>query len=120
MAEMNNIEIKDFTTVTGVGAGDYIVLSLSNGTGGKMSVSLFRENVASGITPSIKDGIWYIGATDTGVGAEGKTPEFRKGELGIEYKYTTEPDTQWRLLINYADIAGSISSEEITDITSIL
>ena len=49
MAEMNNIEIKDFTTVTGVGAGDYIVLSLSNGTGGKMSVSLFRENVASGI-----------------------------------------------------------------------
>lgn len=120
MAEMNNIEIKDFTTVTGVGAGDYIVLSLSNGIGGKMSVSLFRENVASGITPSINDGVWYIGATDTGVGAEGKTPEFRKGELGIEYKYTTEPDTQWRLLINYADIAGSLSSEEITDITSIL
>lgn len=83
MAEMNNIEIKDFTTVTGVGAGDYIVLSLSNGTGGKMSVSLFRENVASGITPSIKDGIWYIGATDTGVGAEGKTLNSVRGSLAL-------------------------------------
>jgi hypothetical protein len=45
-----------------------------------------------------------VGEKNLGVKAEGNTPEMRKGAIGIEYKYTTEGDSEWRLLVPYTDI----------------
>lgn len=104
MAEMNNIEIRDFTTVSGVSSSDYVVLSLSGGVSAKVAVGVFTASLSSGASPSIKDGVWWIGQVDTGVQAEGKTPELRRGELGVEYKYTAEDETQWKLLVPFEDI----------------
>lgn len=99
MAEMTNIEIRDFTTVTGVNDDDFVVLSLEEGGSAKMAVGLLRTSVASPVTPSIKEGVWWIGPSNTEVVAEGKTPELRKGALGVEWKYDYEPETAWRLLV---------------------
>lgn len=104
MAEMTNIEIRDFTTVQGVNESDFVVLSLVGGSSAKMAVGLFRSSVTNAVTPSIKDSVWWIGSTNTEVVAEGKTPEFRKGGLGIEWRYTYEADTAWRLLVPLEDI----------------
>ncbi|MCS2233789.1 hypothetical protein [Bacteroides faecis] len=83
----------------------------SSGIGGKMTVALFKTAVRNDVTPSIKDNVWWIGTVNTGVVAAGKTPEFRKGDLGIEWKYTTE--TAWKLLVNYESI--SLTFDDLTE-----
>lgn len=107
--EMTNIDIKDFASVSGLKDTDNVLLALATGTHGKITVSLFRNIVKDGITPSIKDGKWWIGTVNTSVDAIGKTPQFRKGTLGVEYKYTTEADSVWKLLVNYDDIKWQFS-----------
>lgn len=102
--EMVNIEIRDFLAVSGTSDTDYVVLSLAGGTSAKIAVGVFRSSVVSNIVPNIRDSVWWIGSTSTGVVAEGKTPHFRQGNLGIEWKYTYEPDTAWRLLVAIEDI----------------
>ena len=104
MAEMTNIEIRDFATVQGVSDTDFVVLSLYGGSSAKMAVGLFSSNMKADTKPAIKDGIWWIGSTNTEVQAEGKTPEFRKGEMGIEWKYTSETDAAWKLLVGLEEI----------------
>lgn len=102
---MQNIDIRDFTTVSTVETYDHVVLSLFGGVSAKMKVSLLRDVLVRGITPSIReDGTWYIGEEATGITAEGKTPEFRKGTAGIEYKYSIEGDSAWRTLVSYSDL----------------
>lgn len=101
---MTDIEMKDFTSVTGVNDGDSIVLVLKGGEGGKIGIALFKAAVTADIKPSISDGYWWVGSVNTGVEAAGKTPEFRKSTLGIEWRYTTEADSAWRLLVNFSDI----------------
>ena len=110
---MANIEIRDFTTVQGVNDGDYVVLSLSGGTSAKMAVGLLISSATTSVVPSIKDSMWWIGNVNTGVVAEGKTPQFRKSNLGIEYKYEPEADTAWRLLVPMSDI--KFSFEELSE-----
>lgn len=112
-SEMTNIEIRDFQTVSGVGEGDFVVLSLSGGSSAKMAVGMFTASVSSNATPSIKDGMWWIGSVNTDVTAEGKTPELRRGELGVEYKYTTDDDDAWKLLVPFEDIR--INFNELTE-----
>lgn len=101
---MTDIEMKDFTSVTGVNDGDSIVLVLKGGEGGKIGIALFKAAVTADIKPSISDGYWWVGSVNTGVEAAGKTPEFRKSTLGIEWRYITEADSAWRLLVNFSDI----------------
>lgn len=104
-AEMQDIDIRDFTSVGSVEDYDHVVLSLFGGASAKMRISLLRDVLVRGITPSIgEDGTWYVGEEATGVTAGGKTPEFRKGAAGIEYKYTSEDGNAWRTLVGYSDI----------------
>lgn len=110
---MTNLEIKDFTILQGLNDTDFIVVSLAGGTSGKIIVRLMKEAMTKHITPSIRDGVWWIGETDQGVNAVGQTPQFRKGEFGIEYKYATEDDTAWLLLVPFDDI--KFKFEELTD-----
>lgn len=102
--EMTNIEIRDFLTVSGVEGTDHVVLSLTGGTSAKMAVGLFQSTLTQKITPSIRDGVWWIGEVDQKVLAEGLTPEFRKSDLGIEWKYTNQPASSWTLLVPISDI----------------
>lgn len=108
---MENKDIKDFQSVSTVSELDNILLVQSSGIGGKMTVALFKTAVRNDVTPSIKDDVWWIGTVNTGVVAAGKTPEFRKGDLGIEWKYTTE--TAWKLLVNYESI--SLTFDDLTE-----
>ena len=100
---MENIDIKDFQSVSAVSELDNILLVQSSGTAGKMTVALFRAAVRDDITPHISGNSWWVGTVDTGVAAAGQTPEFRKGDQGIEWKYTT--DTAWKLLVDYGSIS---------------
>ena len=102
--EMLNIDINEFASVQTVKDEDYLVLSLFNGTPARASVALLKSVLEVVLAPSIKDGKWFVGKKDLEVEAEGKTPELRSGELGVEYKYTTEKDDAWKLLIPYTDI----------------
>lgn len=111
METMENRDIKDFQSVSAVAELDNILLVQSSGVNGKMTVSLFKTAIKNDVTPSIKDNVWWIGTVNTGVTAAGKTPEFRKGDLGIEWKYTT--DTSWKLLVNYESI--SLTFDDLTD-----
>lgn len=106
---MTNLDIKDFGTVQSLADADYVVLSLSNGTSAKITAQMLKLIFA----PKIVDGEWYIGSTSLGVEAAGKTPELRSGSLGIEYKYTTEDDTAWRLIVSYTDI--KLQFDSLTD-----
>lgn len=112
-AEMTNIEIREFPLVGTVNESDYVVLSLFGGSSARMAVGLFSSKMKAETVPSIKDGIWWVGTTNTEVQAEGKTPEFRKGAMGIEWKYTTEADTAWKLLVGLEEIRFRF--EELTE-----
>ena len=108
---MENLDIKDFQSVSSVSELDNILLVQSTGVNGKMTVALFKTAVRNDVTPSIKENVWWIGTVNTGIVAAGKTPEFRKGDLGIEWKYTT--DTAWKLLVNYESI--SLTFDDLTE-----
>lgn len=101
---MQNLDMRHFTTVQTAADNDYVILNLGTGLAAKISVGLLKNLLTAKISPNIVDGIWHVGTTSLDVSAEGKTPELRQGELGIEYKYTTEDDTAWRLLIPYTSI----------------
>lgn len=78
---MENLDIKDFQSVSAVADADNVLLARSGGTHGKMRVSLFKQAVMQGLTPSIQGGVWYVGNTSTGVQARGKTPVLETGTV---------------------------------------
>jgi hypothetical protein len=112
-AQLVNIDIADFSTVSGLTVDDYIVLVLDGGAAAKIPVESLNAYLSSKIKPYISGGIWYVGSEPTDVEAWGRTAEFRKGELGVEWKYTNDDDESWRLLVNYTDIA--LKFQDLTD-----
>lgn len=103
-AEMTNIDIREFTTLSGTDGEDSVLLVQESGANGKIKIALFKQLLTSHVIPSIVEGTWWIDDAPTGVTAIGKTPLLRRGKLGVEYKYDTDDNTMWRLLINYDDI----------------
>ena len=109
VVKLDDIDISQFDEAGGLSEDDFVVLSTASKTSAKISVSLFRSIVAGKITPSIKNGVWWIGDVNTEVVAAGQTPMFRKADLGIEWKYESEPNTAWRLLVPLSEIAFKFS-----------
>ncbi|MFV0587490.1 hypothetical protein [Bacteroides reticulotermitis] len=107
MAEQT-LDIKNFPALSSADDGSFVLVAQSEGAPGKISVALLKAVIASNITavvtPKIEDGVWFIGDESTGVQAEGLTPTFRKGETGIEWKYTNQPDEAYQTLLTYAEI----------------
>lgn len=102
---LQNLDIKDFNLVTTLNETDYVLLATSQGHDGKIMLSLVLARIVDTVKPSIDgDGQWLIGGNQTGVQAVGKTPDIRKTELGLEWKYTQEADSEWRLLVPWSDI----------------
>lgn len=100
---MSDIDIKDFQSITGLTSSDSILVVQSSGLNGKIAYQYFKTAIASAISPTIKDGYWYIGDNNTNVNATAKIPILRKGENGIEWAYQGE--SQYTLLVNYSDLA---------------
>jgi hypothetical protein len=118
ISNFENLDLRDFTEVSGLNEGDNVLLLLdpmqsSGGTAARVAVSMFKTSVSNSIKPSIVDGYWWIGSTETDVHAEGLTPQFKKGDLGIYWKYTKEADSEYRLLVNWSDI--KFKFEDLTD-----
>lgn len=76
---MENLDIKDFQSVSSVNSQDNILLARQNGYHGKILVDLFKKSVLNGIMPSIRDDIWFIGESSTNVKATGRTPQIEIG-----------------------------------------
>lgn len=101
---MENLDIKDFQSVSAVSDADNVLLARSGGTHGKMRVSLFKQAVMQGLTPSIQGGVWYVGSTSTGVQARGKTPVLETGTV-----QTLQPGSSatFSVVANGTDTAGN-------------
>ena len=119
---LKNLDIKDFTLVSGINTGDFILLATSSGSDGKMQVGSLTTYLVNLSRPQVGDnGNWVFkdGETivlDTGIAAEGKTPTFKKGtpdSAAILWKYESEDEAAWRNLIEWADI--KINVDELTE-----
>ena len=108
---MKNLDIKNFTTLSGVTIGDYFLMVTKMETDGKLSVESFVTYMRNLAKPQISEttGNWVFtgidGSTiDTGVKASADTPVFRKQDGAIVWKYTAEDDTKWRTLVEIGDL----------------
>lgn len=67
---------------------DFFWIYMANGSQVKIPAEFARAYLIAGIKPTINsNGHWAIGGEDLGVVAEGKTPQFRGGTMGIEVSY---------------------------------
>lgn len=107
--KMPNIDINQFEVAQGIEDDDFVVISDSSGESMRLQVALLRAALTYNITPAIKEGVWWIGELNTEVVAEGQTPMFRKGALGIEWKYVYEDNSSWRLLVPLSEISFKFS-----------
>ena len=115
MAEttLRNLDIKDFTLISGVNTGDYLLLATKSGSDGKMMVGNLTTHLIKLARPQIGDnGNWVFkdGETvtlDTGIAAEGKSPIFKKGSAetaALLWKYESEDDSAYRPLVEWSDL----------------
>lgn len=114
---MENIDIKNFTTVSSVSDEDNILLSRGSASGahGKIPFALFQSSVSKKISPSIVNGIWHIGGSSTGIpakGEDGKTPVFSEGTVT-----TGLPDTQVSARVRYDGINADGNPMYVIDFT---
>lgn len=114
---MEDIDIKNFTRVSSVTDEDSVLLSrgVSSATHGQISFGLFRSSVSKDISPSIVNGIWHIGSTNTGIeakGADGKTPVFSTGTVA-----TGLPDTNVIVQVRYDGINENGNPSYVIDFT---
>lgn len=81
-----------------------VALSVLKGVDGR-EVSLQVNQDKSYIQWRYTDGIWQnLVALSDLKGTAGDTPVFRTGSTGIEWKYTSEEDTAYRVLVPYDDL----------------
>ena len=114
---MEDIDIKNFTRVSSVTDEDSVLLSrgVSSATHGQIAFGLFRSSVSKDISPSIVNGIWHIGSTNTGIeakGADGKTPVFSTGTVA-----TGLPDTNVIVQVRYDGINENGNPSYVIDFT---
>lgn len=82
---------------------DFFWIYMANGSQVKIPAEFARAYLTAGIKPVINNnGHWEIGGEDLGVVAEGKTPQFRGGTMGIEVSY--DNGKTWSQVVAYTDI----------------
>ena len=82
---------------------DFFWIYMANGSQVKIPAEFARAYLIAGIKPAINgNGHWEIGGEDLGVVAEGKTPQFRGGTMGIEVSY--DNGKTWSQVVAYTDI----------------
>lgn len=96
---MDLLDIRDFTLYTSVTDTDRVLMT-KGGRDAAITVGLLRSVLTESVTPSIRDGVWYVGPTSTGVQAG--IPQMRLGTGGIEYRYSDSGE--WAMLITTAKL----------------
>lgn len=82
---------------------DFFWIYMANGSQVKIPAEFARAYLTAGIKPVINNNRhWEIGGEDLGVVAEGKTPQFRGGTMGIEVSY--DNGKTWSQVVAYTDI----------------
>lgn len=82
---------------------DFFWIYMANGSQAKIPAEFARAYLIAGIKPAINsNGHWAIGGEDLGIVAEGKTPQFRGGAMGIEVSY--DNGNTWTQVVAYTDI----------------
>lgn len=122
MDETNKLDIKDFPSLSSAPETSNILLALQTGAPGKMTIALFKTMVKRDVSPSIKDGLWWIGEVNTEIRAAGKNPIFRKGTSGIEWRYDDATDDAWTVVASYDSIKlryDDLTSAQRADIISL-
>lgn len=73
-AEMTNIDIREFTTLSGTDGEDSVLLVQESGANGKIKIALFKQLLTSHVIPSIVEGTWWIGDAPHGGDSYRKDP----------------------------------------------
>ena len=118
MAEttLRNLDIKDFTLLSGTSSGDYVLMVTASGGDGRLNVGTLTAYLVSLSQPYVgTNGNWWLKtssgtATDTGIAAEGKSPVFKKGSAetaALLWKYESEDDSAYRPLVEWSDLKFS-------------
>lgn len=110
--EIKKLDIRDFQSLSSVSDDCSILLVQLSGSPNKITYALLRNLIKKEIAPSIRDGKWYVGEINQNIIAEGRSPIFRKGKDGIEWKYSDEADDTYRFLVDYDSI--TLNFDELT------
>lgn len=110
--EIKKLDIRDFQSLSSVSDDCSILLVQLAGSPNKITYALLRNLIKKEIAPSIRDGKWYVGEINQNIIAEGRSPIFRKGKDGIEWKYSDEADDTYRFLVDYDSI--TLNFDELT------
>lgn len=110
--EIKKLDIRDFQSLSSVSDDCSILLVQLAGSPNKITYALLRNLIKKEIAPSIRDGKWYVGEINQNIIAEGRSPIFRKGKAGIEWKYSDEADDTYRFLVDYDSI--TLNFDELT------
>lgn len=83
-ANINDVASQLNTASRLVVSTDFFWIYVANGSQVKIPAEFARAYLIAGIKPVINsNGHWEIGGEDLGIVAEGKTPQFRGGAMGI-------------------------------------
>lgn len=107
--KINDIASQLSTASRLVVSTDFFWVYTASGLQVKIPAEFVRAYLANGIKPSINsDGNWVIGGESTGVKAEGVTPKFRGGTMGIEVSY--DDGKTWAQAVAYTDMNPDLTA----------
>ena len=107
--KINDIASQLSTASRLVVSTDFFWIYMANGSQVKIPAEFARAYLTAGIKPVINsNGHWEIGGEDLGIVAEGKTPQFRGGLMGIEVSY--DDGKTWTLAVAYTDMNPDLTA----------
>lgn len=107
--KINDIASQLSTASRLVVSTDFFWIYMANGSQVKIPAEFARAYLTAGIKPVINsNGHWEIGGEDLGIVAEGKTPQFRGGTMGIEVSY--DDGKTWTLAVAYTDMNPDLTA----------
>lgn len=107
--KINDIASQLSTASRLVVSTDFFWVYTASGLQVKIPAEFVKAYLVNGIKPSINsDGNWVIGGESTGVKAEGVTPKFRGGTMGIEVSY--DDGKTWTQAVAYTDMNPDLTA----------
>ena len=101
--KINDIASQLTTASRLVVSTDFFWVYMASGTQVKIPAEFVKAYLVNGIKPTVNsDGNWEIGGTDTGVQAEGVSPQLNADELGINVSY--DNGKTWQTLALYSQM----------------
>ena len=101
--KINDIASQLTTASRLVVSTDFFWVYMASGSQVKIPAEFVKAYLLDGMKPAVNsDGNWEIGGTDTGVQAEGVSPQLAVDELGINVSY--DKGKTWQTLVLYSQM----------------